>query len=285
MDRVHEGVKHFRERVFPTHRELFEDLADGQNPAVLFITCADSRVDPSLITSSPPGTLFVLRTAGNLIPPYRSAPSGEAATVDYAIRALKVRHIVVCSHSNCGAMAHLMKGQGGNTPVDDWLEQAASVRVSALTHYPDARGADLAEAAGYLNALAQLENLRTWPEVRNAEVSGEVQLHAWMYQIPTGSILAFDKDKGGFVPLEEAGTEQPLLEDLSTWSAVLNNVGSRTDAVCDAIVKITSWPRREVMQLLASTPLQLLTGLSHIEAEVVETWLTEAGASVDIRRE
>ncbi len=285
LNRIRDGVLHFREQVFPTHRVLFEGLEDGQYPAVMFITCADSRVDPSLITSSPPGTLFVLRNAGNLIPAFHPSSGGEAATVDYAVRALGVRHVVVCSHSGCGALTHLVSGRAGDTPMDRWLVHAHPIRDAVHRHYPEAEGDELIEAAAFLNALGQLDNLRTHPAVARAEEAGELKLHAWMYEIGTGTILAYDEAKAGFLPLEEAQMEDPLLADLSTWSATLRAVGIDRDAVAKAIARITSWPRPSINRLLNRLPIQLLTGLSHIEAEVVETWLTEAGATVEILRE
>ena len=285
MDRIREGVKNFRERVFPEYRQLFEGLADGQSPAVMFITCADSRVDPSLITSSPPGSLFVLRNAGNLIPTRSHDIGGEIATVDYALRTLRVRHVVICGHSDCGAMTHLMQAKGSSAPVDRWLAHAQRVRMSTRKQHPAARGAELVNAAANFNVLQQLDNLRTWPFVMKAVRSGDLTLHGWMYDIATGTILAYEAASGGFGPLADVDDERELLDDLGTWTAVLHSAGATPDAVADAIIKVTSWPRREVMQLFGDVPLTLLEGLNHIEAEVVETWLTDAGASLRLQRE
>ena len=285
MERIRAGVQHFRDHVFPTHRPLFEQLSHGQSPAVLFVTCADSRVDPTLITSSQPGTLFVLRNAGNLIPTSDHPPGGEAATVDYAVRVLQVRHIVVCGHSSCGAMSHLMSARDGRSPVDHWLRHAHPVRERTRTTFPDQTGDDLIRAAIFVNALAQLDNLRTWPEVARAEAVGALQLHAWMYEIPTGQILAYDQNRDGFVPLAEASGEAPLVDDLATWTLVLHDAGPRAPEVIASIVDITSWPPSEVTPLLSSLPLVLLQGLSHMEAEVAQSWLRKAGASIALKRE
>src|SRR5215510_6253751 len=108
MTRIIQGVFDFRERVFGTRRELFERLVDGQQPLALFITCSDSRINPNLITQTEPGELFILRNAGNLIPPYGLINGGEAGTIEYAVSMLKVRDIIVCGHSHCGAMSALI---------------------------------------------------------------------------------------------------------------------------------------------------------------------------------
>src|SRR3982751_6268271 len=104
MERLLKGVSTFQREVFPQHRELFERLAAKQNPMALFITCADSRVVPDLITQSDPGDLFICRNAGNMVPPYGEMNGGVSATIEYAVVALNIRHIIVCGHSDCGAM-------------------------------------------------------------------------------------------------------------------------------------------------------------------------------------
>ena len=104
MKRIVDGVHHFQENVFREKQELFEGLAGGQQPLALFITCSDSRIDPCLLTNTQPGELFVTRNAGNIEPPHAAGSGGEAATIEYAVCALKVKDIIVCSHSHFGAM-------------------------------------------------------------------------------------------------------------------------------------------------------------------------------------
>jgi carbonic anhydrase len=287
VDRIRRGVQHFRNQVFPAHQTLFQQLDEGQSPAVLFITCSDSRVDPSLITSSPPGVLFVLRNAGNLIPSSSHPIGGEAATLDYAVRVLKVRHIVVCGHSRCGAMSHLMAEHSGPRPhpVDRWLEHAHPVLQETRRQFPTHRGEALVQAAIFLNALAQLKSLRTWPAVARAEAAGTLQLHAWVYEIHSGEVLAHDAQKSAFVPLEEASWEAPLIDDLRTWTATLHAVGPHRATVIDAVQRITSWSLEDIRPLLTDPPQTLLQGLSHLEAEVVQSWLEEAGATLTLERE
>src|SRR5436190_22488768 len=108
MQKLKDGIHHFQTRIFGSYRTLFERLAEKQNPETLFITCSDARVVPSLITQSKPGDLFSLRNAGNIVPPYDEAGGGEAATIEFALRALGIRDVVICGHSSCGAMEALL---------------------------------------------------------------------------------------------------------------------------------------------------------------------------------
>jgi carbonic anhydrase len=104
MKALVDGVKKFQQTAFPAHQDLFSELASGQSPEWLFVTCADSRIDPCLITQTKPGELFLCRNAGNIVPPFGEAMGGVSATIEYAVMALGVRHIIVCGHSDCGAM-------------------------------------------------------------------------------------------------------------------------------------------------------------------------------------
>src|SRR6478735_1785987 len=128
--RLIEGVERFQKNVFAEKESLFHQLGKGQSPGVLFITCSDSRIDPNLLTLTDPGELFILRNAGNLIPPYSApGPSGATATVEYAVLALKVRDIIVCGHSKCGAIAGLLAPEhlAPLPAVKSWLTYAEGV--------------------------------------------------------------------------------------------------------------------------------------------------------------
>ncbi|MFC9652418.1 MULTISPECIES: carbonic anhydrase [unclassified Streptomyces] len=175
--------------------EEFRDLAAGQSPQALFITCSDSRVIPSLITGARPGELFELRTAGNIVPPYdRDRPSGETATIEYALRVLDVRDIVVCGHSHCGAVGAMVRGEDLSAvpAVRGWL----GLRASKL---PAAHG--LAHAVRH-HAAAQLDTLRGYPAVRERLADGRLSLHAWYYEVDTGAISVHRPELGGeFRPL------------------------------------------------------------------------------------
>src|SRR5262249_44266695 len=113
MRKIIQGVRQFQDTVFRRQRDFFELLArKQQSPQALFITCSDSRINPNLLTSTEPGDLFLLRNAGNIIPPYGAANGGEGATIEYAVSVLKLQNIIVCGHFHCGAMHYLLRLEG-----------------------------------------------------------------------------------------------------------------------------------------------------------------------------
>jgi carbonic anhydrase len=183
-----ENHSHFKTKLFPAKSELFSELANGQSPHVTMLTCSDSRIDPCLITQAQPGDLFVIRNAGNIAPVRQGAPSGEIATLEFAVQALKTRHIVVCGHSDCGAMKGLLAPHkcAHLTYVSAWVResQAALASLDLENLSPEDQLARLIEA----NVLLQLENLRQLDFVREAEASGALSLHGWVYQIGSGDI-------------------------------------------------------------------------------------------------
>ena len=182
MAMIHEGVQQFQDNTYPNLKAHFLSLKDGQSPHTLFITCSDSRIDPSLLTQSKPGSIFVLRNAGNLIPA-DGEDLGSASAVEYAVAALKVGLIVVCGHSGCGAMGGLMNPSSlEQLPyVARWVEHAACTR-SAL-----GEGASVDEAIRH-NAVQQLANLRTLSVVQDAINTRGLRLEAWVYDISSGGI-------------------------------------------------------------------------------------------------
>jgi carbonic anhydrase len=203
MEKLVRGIHQFQTTAFSAHRELFETLAKGQRPETLLITCSDSRIAPELLMQAQPGDLFVLRNAGNLIPPYGAANGGEGATVEYAITALGVKHALVMGHTNCGAMKGLLDpGSLRDMPlVTEWLKHAAATRHVVDECYPDVKGVDLLNAAIKENVLVQLDNLRTYPKVAALMAKGELSLHGWIYEIESGQILAYDPQVSHFVPI------------------------------------------------------------------------------------
>jgi carbonic anhydrase len=205
MNKLIEGVQRFRRDVFEPRREFFVNLANGQQPIALFITCADSRIDPCLITQTEPGDIFVLRNAGNFVPPILC---GEAASVEYAVAELRVRHIVVCGHSHCGAVKALLAPDAvsGLSAVSAWLQHGEATRRVVENKYPHLEGAERLRAAVEENVLVQLGHLRTYPTVAAALAKNELTLHGWVYRIETGEISAFDQSQGRFVPLNADAT-------------------------------------------------------------------------------
>ncbi len=206
MQKLIEGIHHFRSNLFSSQRELFERLADGQHPDALFITCSDSRINPNLITHTEPGELFILRNAGNIIPPHGAANGGEGATIEFAVAGLGVHDIIVCGHSHCGAIKGLLDPESlvDMPTVAAWLSHAEATRRIMREKYVDRTGTDQLTTAVEENVLIQLENLRTHPSVATGLACGKLKLHAWVYKIETGEVFAYDPERGQFVPVAEA---------------------------------------------------------------------------------
>lgn len=207
MKKLIDGIHRFQSGVFGGQKDLFQRLTHGQEPEALFITCSDSRINPNLITQTHPGDLFILRNAGNLVPPYGAIHGGEAATIEYAIEALEIKDIIICGHTHCGAMNAVLDPHSVDEmpAVRGWLTHAEATRRVMKTHYRDLSDSDRLETCIEENVLVQIENLRTHPAVFAAMSRGAIRLHAWVYEIESGVVDAFDPEQGQFVPLAEAG--------------------------------------------------------------------------------
>ena len=202
MKKLIKGLREFQTGYFSQHQDLFEQLSHGQKPRVLFITCSDSRVDPNLITQAQVGDLFVIRNAGNLIPPFGAANGGEGAAVEYAIHALGIEQVIVCGHSHCGAMKGLLKLNSLEEEmplVYEWLKHAEATRRLMREHYSDREGEELLEITIAENVVTQLENLKTYPVIRSKLHEGKLTLHGWVYSIETGEVLAYDPEEQEFL--------------------------------------------------------------------------------------
>ncbi|ORM72464.1 carbonic anhydrase [Pantoea wallisii] len=204
MKEIIEGFLKFQKNAFPERVKLFRNLANQQSPRALFISCSDSRLVPELVTQREPGDLFVIRNAGNIVPSYGPEPGGVSASVEYAVAALKVNDIVICGHSDCGAMTAVAtcKCLDHMPAVSSWLKYADSARVvnEARQHADQpARVAAMVRE----NVIAQLANIQTHPSVRLALEEGRVTLHGWIYDIESGRIDAFDGRTGAFVSLAD----------------------------------------------------------------------------------
>ncbi len=205
MEKLINGIHRFQADVFAPNRAFFRKLADGQSPQTMFITCSDSRMVPDLICQSDTGDLFVLRNAGNIVPPYApGAPSGEAATIEYAIRGLGVRDVIICGHTRCGAMQAVAEPQCtvAMPRVRQWLEHAQASQEIVCTCYSNLTGEARAKVLVQENVLTQLEHLRTHPAVAAALASGELKLHAWVYKMETGEVFAYHPENGQVALLE-----------------------------------------------------------------------------------
>lgn len=210
MQKLVEGIHRFRNNFFSEQQRLFERLAKGQHPSALFIACSDSRICPNLLTQTEPGELFILRNAGNIVPPYGAVHGGEAATIEYAVSVLKVPDIVLCGHSQCGAMRALINPEPNNDlpAVSHWLTHAEATKRIIQENYnhitdPTARVTATVEE----NVLVQIENLRTHPSVAAALSRGQLNLHGWVYNFATGRVYTYDPTKEQFVDLPDAPAE------------------------------------------------------------------------------
>lgn len=212
MQKLIHGIHDFQANLFSSQRERFERLADGQHPETLFITCSDSRINPNLITQTEPGELFIIRNAGNIVPPFGAANGGEAATIEFAVVGLGVQNIILCGHSHCGAMKGLLSPESlAKLPtMAAWLSHAEATRWVARQRYADRTEADLLNITIQENVLVQLENLRTHPVVAVAVASGKLKLHGWVYKFETGQVFAYAPQEGQFVPLTETAVPEVI---------------------------------------------------------------------------
>ena len=206
MRRLLVGVRRFQQQAFPEHSELFQELATGQDPHTLFITCADSRISPEMITQTQPGELFVCRNIGNVVPAYGEMMGGVSAVVEFACVALEVTDIVVCGHSDCGAMKAMLNPDSAELrrmpTVRSWLRNADAARSVVEVTHPGLEGEAFVQALVEQNVRTQLGHLRTHPSVAARLAQGTLNLHGWVYGIGSGSIATLDDSTGKMVELE-----------------------------------------------------------------------------------
>ncbi|MNZ31107.1 Carbonic anhydrase 1 [compost metagenome] len=207
LRQIVEGFRRFRHDVFPQQEELFKKLATAQNPLAMFITCADSRIVPELITQSLPGDLFVTRNVGNVVPPYGQMNGGVSTAIEFAVMALGVQHIIVCGHSDCGAMKAVLNPQGLESmpTVKAWLRHAEVARTVVAENYRCDCGSDQLHVLTEENVVAQLDHLKTHPSVASRLANGQLFIHGWVYDIETSEIKAYDAERGCFLPLDGDG--------------------------------------------------------------------------------
>jgi carbonic anhydrase len=204
MKKIVDGVLKFQKEVFPKKKALFASLAAEQKPRVLFITCGDSRIVPDLMTQSNPGELFILRNAGNIVPPDSDTAGGVTATIEYAVVALNIPNIIICGHSNCGAMKAVLHPESlADMPkVAPWLRHADSAARMVRENYPQLPESERLEILTKENIVTQLEHLKTHPSVAARLARGAINLFGWYYDIKTGSVQAYDVEIGDFVVLD-----------------------------------------------------------------------------------
>jgi len=189
IDKFRGGVSRFQKDVYPQHQDLFEKLALGQRPEALFITCADSRIDPCLLTQTKPGELFICRVIGNVVPPYPDAIGGVSATIEYAVGVLRVPEVIVCGHTDCGVMRGALDPEAlaAYPNVSAWLRY---VKVERREAEPTAESL---LALSEDNVVAQLGHLRSHPTVGARLEQGDLALHGWIYHIGPGMVTVYSE--------------------------------------------------------------------------------------------
>mmetsp|Transcript_41480 Transcript_41480/g.67326 ORF Transcript_41480/g.67326 Transcript_41480/m.67326 type:complete len:227 (+) Transcript_41480:98-778(+) len=215
MRKLIEGVVDFRRRLLPGMRYLFEELKKGQKPDSLFVACSDSRVVPNLFSSTNPGELFVLRNVGNIVPPaaadHVEDMLSEGACVEFSVGVLNVNNIIVCGHSECGAM---VATNALNNPavsekpslpphLNSWLKYSAPAAKKMLAGDPLGADWPVHNRLSQVNVMHQLENLKSYPIVGQRIKENKIQLHGWWYDIGTGDVYVYDNDVKKFVILDE----------------------------------------------------------------------------------
>jgi carbonic anhydrase len=195
LDKLLGGISRFQKHVYPKHQELFEKLALGQRPEALFITCADSRIDPCLLTQTKPGELFICRVIGNIVPPYPDAIGGVSATVEYAVGVLRVGEVIVCGHTDCG----VMKGALNPEALEEYPNVSNWLRYANVEHRDAEPSAEFLLELTERNVVAQLEHLRSHPTVAARVEEGDLALHGWVYHIGPGKVTSYDEASGTFV--------------------------------------------------------------------------------------
>ncbi len=282
MKKLIRGLDKFRQTYVSSHQELLEQLSHGQKPRVLFIACSDSRVDPNLITDTDIGELFVIRNAGNIIPPYGAANGGEGGTIEYAIHALGIEQVVICGHSNCGAMKGLLKLnklQKDMPLVYDWLKHAESTRRMVLETYPHCEGDDLIEMLVAENVLIQIDNLKTYPIVRSRLHQGRLKIYAWIYNIETGNVLAYDARTHTYIPPEGQLLEEE--DPIRSFSTSANNesiipVKKELEALLKVTPETSKAAKKATRSLISLFDKARRLGMNNIELQNYHSLFSES---------
>jgi carbonic anhydrase len=210
VDRIVRGLKRFQKKVFPKHRELFHKLALQQRPTALFITCADSRIDPCLLTQTKPGDLFLCRVIGNIVPRYPESIGGVSATIEYAVGVLGVPDVIVCGHTDCGVMSGVLNPEALKplANVSAWLEHAQPAREALAESRASMSEPDFLLALTERNVVEQLRNLQTHPAVAARLKKGDLKLHGWVYHIAKGTVTKYSSRREKFLRIRSVKTQK-----------------------------------------------------------------------------
>ena len=202
MQKIINGYLQFKESRFEERKDLFAKLSNSQSPEVLFITCSDSRIDPNLITQTQPGELFVIRNAGNIVPPHTAESDGIVASIEFAVVALGVKLIVICGHSNCGAMKGALNTSGLTAlpKVKGWLNYCSEAVTIVQSRASNLKSDEL-NSVTQENVLLQIRRLEQYPEISKRLTTGDIEIHGWVYDIGDGTIKCFNQEKHEFIEL------------------------------------------------------------------------------------
>ncbi len=197
------GVAKFQREVFPEQQEIFRKLEHQQNPIATFFTCADSRILPAMILQHGPGEVFTERTPGNIVPKYSDHVGGVTASMEFAVKVLRVPLIIICGHTDCGVMKALLAPEqtDGMPALQSWMRHALDARERLLRENPSASREDKLRLLTEYNVLTQMDNLRGHPAVESALAKGELEVHGWVYDIGRGMVSTADPKTGQFHPL------------------------------------------------------------------------------------
>ncbi len=203
IDRLLAGFERFRDRYFKVEPQVYEQLATGQAPKVAVVACCDSRVDPAIVTDCAPGELFTIRNVANLVPPCEPEGTyhGTSAAIEFAVRCLEVEHLVVLGHAQCGGIKALVDGGVDGEFIDHWVELA---RPALMRVPPDLSPDERLRACEQAAVEVSLQNLLTFPWIRERVADGRLQLHGWYFDLAAGELKRLakltqdedDEDKG-----------------------------------------------------------------------------------------
>lgn len=219
------GIRRYQDQMDEGYRRRRAELVSGQYPKALIITCSDARVNLNLVTQTWLGDLFLMRNAGNIVPRYAQMSDGaEAATIEYAVKFLRVENIIVCGHSHCGAMAALLDPSSleGFPAVRRWLRFADEARRRVESKKGDSSPGELATLAAQQNVLVQVDHLCSYPAVADALRDKCLRLHGWMHSIESGGVSLYDQTERRFVPVDEIDIDGLDESTGLTWIPMAN---------------------------------------------------------------
>ena len=220
LEQLKDGIRRFRTEVYPDREETYRKaMREAQRPDALIITCADSRIHPDELTQSSPGEIFVTRNIGNMVPAYGDMVGGVSAVLEFAVMGLEVKHLVVCGHSDCGAMKALLDPDSVESmpTVKHWLRNAhAALSVAQALREPGESEPELLRLLSEQNVLLQLQHVRTHPSVAGAMARGELTLSGWYYDIAAGKVWITEGNAGTFKPVDLPGEAEVVATEANS---------------------------------------------------------------------